>query len=355
MTDATRTPLSTAAVIGRMQPPHLAHLALLRHALSVADEVLLILGSAGCAPSPDNPFSAGERQAMVKAALTPSEHARVRFAPVRDFYDQATWVRRVQQALKHHRHTVGATGAQYLVGHDKDASTQYLSWFPDYTLVHDPAPTPGLDSTALRAALLSVPDDAPLPEVIRRHTPAAVADWLQGWRTTPAFHEVQAYAQAVNAYRARWGMGPHDTADAVVCCAGHVLMIRRGGDAGHGQLALPGGFREAGEDGVTNALRECEEETSLMSVGGVGLDELRAGQGQSRVFDHPRRSPRAHLITQATVFHLDAARSQLPAVQARDDAQAVLWMPLADLPAWAPECFEDHANIIASLLGLPLD
>lgn len=351
---ATRPPLSTATVIGRMQPPHNAHLALLRHALSVADEVLLILGSAGCAPSPDNPFSAAERQAMVQAALRPPERERVRFAPVRDLYDQTAWVRRVQQAMDAHRHTVGATGAQILVGHDKDASTHYLAWFPECTLVSDPAPTPGLDSTALRAALFSTPADAPLPEVIRHHTPPAVADWLQAWRATPAFEEVRAYAQAVSHYRARWGMGPHHTADAVVCCAGHVLMIRRGGDAGHGQLALPGGFREPGEDGVDNALRECEEETALMSLGGVTMDELRAGQGASRVFDHPRRSPRAHLITQATVFSLDAARTTLPAVQARDDAQAVLWMPLDELAARAPECFEDHANIIASLLGLPL-
>lgn len=41
-----------AVFIGRMQIPHLGHMAVIRRGLEVADNVLVILGSANTPPSP---------------------------------------------------------------------------------------------------------------------------------------------------------------------------------------------------------------------------------------------------------------------------------------------------------------
>ena len=47
----------TAILIGRFEPVHTGHLALLQHALGVAKQVIVIVGSAFQARSPKNPFT----------------------------------------------------------------------------------------------------------------------------------------------------------------------------------------------------------------------------------------------------------------------------------------------------------
>ena len=65
------TPSHDVAVyVGRFQPFHNGHLALLRHALSVAPQGILVIGSAHQARTPKNPFSWQERAEMVRLTLT---------------------------------------------------------------------------------------------------------------------------------------------------------------------------------------------------------------------------------------------------------------------------------------------
>jgi cytidyltransferase-like protein len=59
----------TAILIGRFQPLHNGHLALLLDALSAARQVIVVLGSAHAARSPRNPFTWQERAALLHDAL----------------------------------------------------------------------------------------------------------------------------------------------------------------------------------------------------------------------------------------------------------------------------------------------
>ena len=72
----------TAVLIGRFQPFHLGHLALLQQALQAAAQVVVVLGSAYQARSPKNPFTWPERKTLILGSLPAADAARVRCVPV---------------------------------------------------------------------------------------------------------------------------------------------------------------------------------------------------------------------------------------------------------------------------------
>jgi cytidyltransferase-like protein len=88
-----------AVLIGRFQPFHQGHASLLALALSNADKVIVVLGSAFCARSVRNPFTWQERAAMISASLSEADQARVSFIPVRDYYDDLRWANAVQNKV----------------------------------------------------------------------------------------------------------------------------------------------------------------------------------------------------------------------------------------------------------------
>ena len=90
-------PLHDVAVyVGRFQPFHAGHLALLQQALALAGRCVVVIGSAHQARTPKNPFTWRERAEMIRLALPEAERERVDFVPVRDYYDEARWVRAVR-------------------------------------------------------------------------------------------------------------------------------------------------------------------------------------------------------------------------------------------------------------------
>ena len=122
---AAATADTTAVLIGRFQPFHHGHMALLERALSEAARVVVVMGSAMQARSPKNPFTWEERAAMVRGAAGEQAH-RLHFLPMRDYYDDARWVKAVVAGV----HAVAGKGTQItLVGHDKDATSYYLNRF----------------------------------------------------------------------------------------------------------------------------------------------------------------------------------------------------------------------------------
>lgn len=126
------------------------------------------------------------------------------------------------------------------------------------------------------------------------------------------------------------------TADCVlVDSADRVLLVRRGGAPYKGCWALPGGFMEMDEPLERTAQRELAEETGI----GVEADELRL----VGVFSRVDRDPRGRTITAA--YSARVPEGTTPT--AGDDAAAVGWWPLADLP---PLAF-DHADILDAYIA----
>lgn len=135
------------------------------------------------------------------------------------------------------------------------------------------------------------------------------------------------------------------TADAIVICSGHVLMIKRRAEPGRGLWALPGGYVNAKTDKSVEdaAIRELREETLIK----VPAPVLRGSIVRSKVFDAIDRSPRGRIITHA--FYIQLPDGELPKVKGSDDAEKARWVPIAEVRS--EECFEDHYEIIMTFLG----
>jgi 8-oxo-dGTP diphosphatase len=109
-----------------------------------------------------------------------------------------------------------------------------------------------------------------------------------------------------------------------------VLLIQRKAEPFKGKWALPGGFVDENERLDDAARRELNEETGLAPT---DLQQL-------HTFGDPGRDPRGWTVSVAHLARVPADESQ---AVAGDDAAAVSWFPLDDLPALA----FDHAEILA--------
>jgi len=83
-------------LIGRFQPFHRGHRAVLTEILKDCEEAVVAIGSAQLSHTDENPFTAGERYQMVILSLEPEERSRVFVAPVPDVNRFAIWVAHVE-------------------------------------------------------------------------------------------------------------------------------------------------------------------------------------------------------------------------------------------------------------------
>jgi bifunctional NMN adenylyltransferase/nudix hydrolase len=353
-----------AVYVGRFQPFHNGHLALVQRALALAPQCVVVIGSAHQARTPKNPFTWQERAEMVRLALPPADRDRVRFLPVRDYYDEARWVAAVRQGVA----GLLADGAPTatddddgelpqsvaLVGHFKDATSGYLNSFPGWTMVSVERVSTA-DATHLRDALFSTADhpiDATLA-ALAGQAPQSTLDFLRAWVALPYFAPLTQEWRMLKHYKEEWASAPYPpvfvTVDAVVRCSGRVLLIQRGRAPGKGLYAVPGGFIEQTETAYQSALRELQEETHLHLLAQT-MDQCLQ---ETAVFDHPHRSLRGRTITHAHYF--DLGDRELPEVRADDDAQAVEWVPIAQLRALEDRFHDDHFHMLDHFLGLTED
>ncbi|WLD22592.1 NUDIX hydrolase [Flavobacterium dauae] len=107
-----------------------------------------------------------------------------------------------------------------------------------------------------------------------------------------------------------------------------ILLIQRLNDPFKGQWALPGGFVDENEDLETAAKRELFEETDIQ------LFQVK----QLKAYGNPNRDPRGHMVSVAFIGEID----MLAEAKAKDDAKAVKWFTIDELPVLA----FDHAEII---------
>lgn len=107
-----------------------------------------------------------------------------------------------------------------------------------------------------------------------------------------------------------------------------ILLIQRLNDPFKDYWALPGGFVDENEELETAAKRELFEETDIQ------LFQVK----QIKAYGNPNRDPRHHTISVAFTGEIDS----LAEAKAKDDAKAVKWFTIDELPALA----FDHAEII---------
>lgn len=337
--------------VGRFQPFHAAHKAIVDQALSVSENVILLVGSSRQPRNARNPWTFDERCQMILAAYPDAAtRARLHFRAVPDFYNNQAWIHYCQTSVRQvaEKTNPAATRRMGLIGCQKDHTGYFLRMFPDYQSVNMPH-AEGIDATHIRADYFKNPQAA-LTKLAAILPPSTI-EYLQAFAVTPDYQYIADEVDFLAKYKQQWASLPFApvfmTVDAVVMQAGHVLMVRRKAKPGEGLLALPGGFIKAESETLDDAvLRIIKDETRLKVPPAV----LAGSITTRRIFDHPNRSNRGRTITQAYLIQLRDDPDGLPKVQAGGEASAAKWISLADLNP--EQIFEDHWQIIRELTGV---
>jgi len=300
--------------------------------------VILIMGSAHCARSIRNPWTAQERREMIQAVF-PDDVARLHFYAIEDRYNDALWVQDVQQAVQQiTQHTAQAKIG--MIGCFKDQTSYYLTLFPNWHFINIKQ-TLLLNATDLRNLYFGKQTIA-----AQSGLPAVIEDYLKQFMQTPAYKELTYEAQYIQSYKDSWKSSPFPpifvTVDCVVLHQNKVLLIERKDYPGKGLMALPGGFIEVSETLQQSAVRELYEETQV----DLPVQTLLMSLRHSKVFDHPLRSMRGRTITHVFCFQLPDDMPT-PNVQGGDDAAKALWCSMDDLKM--DTFFEDHYHIVQTM------
>ena len=347
----TQTKCDILVFIGRFQPFHIGHKAVLDAALAQAEKVIVLAGSANRSRSFRNPWTFEDRAEMI-AKVYPNETLntkQLKIRPLNDtMYNDEAWTSSVQRAVDAVVEEDGLEGKTIgLIGHSKDKTSYYLKLFPQWNSVDVKHEVGVFNATDIRKSYFRG-----APAIPHDILPAAISDYLKIYMMTDDFKCITAEARWIKDYKASWANAPFAptfvTVDNVVVQSGHILLVRRGGHPGKGLLALPGGFVDHDETLLDSALRELKEETKLADQHGpfpMGkLKGFLAGQG---VFDDPKRSVRGYTLTHAFLFRLPPAK-KLMRVIGSDDAVHAGWYPIGSLDP--REVFEDHYFIINKML-----
>lgn len=333
---------STLVLIGRFQPFHSAHLEIVKRATALCDQLVIVVGSANQPRTYKNPFSFDERRAMIKDA-TAGLNLKIYVEPNTDtIYNDQAWAVRVQSIVGKYSTPGGKVG---VIGHKKDPSSFYLDMFPQwgYENVEEIEPLSAVNIRDLyfkRGANM---------EFIRGVVPRTAFEFLSEFWKTDAYHQIIREREFITEHNKQYAGLKYppifSTADAVVICSGHVLMIKRRAEPGRGLWALPGGYVNAATDKSVEAamLRELREETQIK----VPAPVLKGSIVRGRVFDAIDRSPRGRIITHA--FHIVLPDGELPRVKGGDDAEKARWVPIAEVRS--DQCFEDHYEILQHFVG----
>lgn len=94
--------MTTGLFVGRFQPFHRGHLATVKFALKSVDDLVIVVGSAQKSHEHRNPFTAGERIAMIRAALKAEKDidvGRIMTIPVPDVDVHSLWTRQVDMLV----------------------------------------------------------------------------------------------------------------------------------------------------------------------------------------------------------------------------------------------------------------
>jgi bifunctional NMN adenylyltransferase/nudix hydrolase len=257
-------------------------------------------------------------------------------------YNDQAWAVRVQSIVSRYR-ILGTKTA--IIGHKKDESSFYLDMFPQWEYV-DVEEIEPLSAVNIRDLYFNWTFNS---NFIKNVVPASTYDFLMEFRKTEEFAQIIREREFIIEHNKQYASLKYppifSTADAVVICSGHILMIKRRAEPGKGLWALPGGYVNANTDKSVEdaAIRELREETMIK----VPAPVLRGSIVRSKVFDAIDRSPRGRIITHA--FYIQLPDGELPKVKGSDDAEKARWVPIAEVRS--EECFEDHYEILQHFLG----
>lgn len=372
--------VSLGIYIGRFSPFHLGHANVISRMIEKYDYALIIVGSSNQPRTTKNPFTYNERTQMIQEwaveTFGPQVSRKLFFRQGIDVpYNDNLWIKGIDQHVYDVSQEVkclesatqpcldpwlsGIEIKSFLTGSDRDDSTYYLKYFPKLVkdlVVHDDRISKALSATMVREIYFGgffngkPIDDVMYELLLKSFLPASTWDFLVSFKLLNTYATLQAEFRFIEGYKKAWEAAPYApifvTVDSVIIQSGQILMVKRRGQPGKGLYALPGGFLEQNERLFAAALRETKEETRLK----VSPAALKGSFVKKEIFDLPERSLRGRTITVAYMFQLPET-GELPEVKGSDDAEKAEWIPLSKIANMRDQLFEDHFDIIATMVG----
>lgn len=344
--------------IGRFQPAHNAHIEIIREALKLADQVIILIGSSYQPRTPKNPFTAEEREKLIRCAFNDDElfcDDDLIFRYISDkLYNDQQWAvdvqSNVQDVLEDFGEGLPSEQNVGIIGHKKDNTTVYLEMFPQWDTIEFPN-IKDLHATTIRDYYFNdkwkdedTPEDV-FTEMCQDYLNEGIYDFMVNWRETETYERMSGEYSFYEKYDGSKYPITFVTVDGVVVQSGHILLVRRRAYPGKGLWALPGGFLDQHETVKDGVIRELYEETRLKVPPLVLKGSIKA----IKVFDHPNRSLRGRTVTHAHLIELNPG--PLPKVKGGDDADKAKWFPLEEVMTMEGQLFEDHFSIINYFLG----
>lgn len=337
--------------IGRFQPLHNGHVKTIQQISQLANKVVVLVGSVNTPQTIKNPFTFDERKQLIKD----STHVMsMEVLPIKDYtYDDPKWIRQVVDTVNEASRplfTAKPNAKIAIAGFDKDETSMYLNYFPQWDLVEVPEYKDygnTLHATDIRELYFTKKFNLIGPTVS-----PAVFDFMMEFVNTnsKAFNNLVDEYDYIEDYKKSWASTPYEvnftTTDAIVVQSGHVLLIERKFAPGKGLWALPGGFLNPNERIVNGVIRELREETKVK----VPEKVLRGNIHEVKVFDDPKRSSRGRTVTHAHLIKLDD-NNALPDIRGNDDAKEARWVPLDEFYGMADRMFEDHWHVIENMIN----
>jgi bifunctional NMN adenylyltransferase/nudix hydrolase len=330
--------------IGRFQPLHDGHVSVIDHAITLAHNVHILIGSSNVARSIRNPFTFKERSSFIKDHFKDKVQT---ITPINDYpYNDKTWAKEVIQAI--YNVTDGYNEKVAIIGHTKEDTAYYLSLFSIYSLKLEEVPeTIKINATEIRKLYFSSHTSDLFLKV---RTTETVKNFLKSFELSSSYLDLQAEFLYAEKYKKDWSSSPYPpifvTVDSVVVdeLTKKILLIRRKSNPGKNLLALPGGFLDQKETLLQASIRELKEETCL----NISEQILKSSLKSQHTFDHPLRSIRGRTISNAFYFSLTNTCSLDLKVTAADDAISAGWYSLSEIQS--ENMFEDHYSIIQHFL-----
>jgi bifunctional NMN adenylyltransferase/nudix hydrolase len=302
--------------IGRCQPFHNGHRAIIKQMTEECDESLVLLGSVNKCRTIKNPYTYQERRDKIV-----SEFPDVIIYPLNDYlYRYDLWLKEVHDILNEY-----PTNDIKIYGHMKP-DNQYLDWFPEYNYVEVLSGSND-NGTKIRESLFS-----------QTLMPTEVQEEWDYYQNEKKLFDSYPFKDTLQ----------FNCADALVYndCIDSFLLIKRKHAPGKDTWALPGGFKNNNETFYECAVRELLEETGLDVKTVIGVDYV-----EDKMFDAPLRNVGGILRnTTCVMFETYINFENDVKLKPADDAAELKWFTIDDIMNKI-DMFHDHRDIISEMIG----
>ena len=322
-------------IIGRFQIFHNGHLECLKKAFEECEKVFIFVGSSNQARTIENPFLYIEREEVIIDILKSinvisSSHCEI--FPIEDFiYDDERWKKQIIDII-------GYESSVAIIGGSK--GEWYFDLFPEYAHLV-PNKILDIDATKLRSIFFDSSCGWPAIKKIDK-VPSETISFLREFELYSKWYsyilrEISTKQKLNNVY----GLGPFLTVDSFVIQNNKILLIKRKNHPGEGLWALPGGYFDVKDKSLLDgAIRELKEETSI----DISEEDLKNYNFHEHIFDHPKRSSVARLITSAYGFNLPIMLEVT--CKADDDASSYEWKDYEWIKNNKDKFYDDHFSMI---------